>query len=431
MSYSAGKRLSGETASKLGHLEIVKNPLVKEIVEQLEEDNSRQFIPSLQWEPIPDNDALKIIFVVDGSYQVVRSERFPYKEVAFVKTVLLRYNQKEFERLDPIAPHPMALRDILSNAALYHATVLPLRGIRLKKRQLYDALREIIFASINDPALKGEPYNTLKWLAYEKWTEKKEIRSPKFECPHCEKEIPGLPYDKDKDQCPYCGKEVYLTDMIGFHLEMDDDYAPESIVTSYMLIHETLMLFTAIRIVWENYIERINNILFLKDGPLSLRGQYSKLVIPIRKFLEFAVNKGYKIHIVGQEKNGLFVDHFRAIQDNVPDNRYATLSESYIRNEIQHNPRAKEPYGLRTNYGGKVFLKLEKNQFFVLNIALKTYTANPKKTDFIGLESSISTIPLLKNYKHENALTPIVLANGIASLSSYPSATVLKLFAGI
>ncbi len=431
MPYSASKKLGGEIASKLGHLEIVKNPLVREIVKQLEEDsNLQKIIPSLEWRPLPEKDALKIIFVVDGSYQVVKSERYPYKEVAFIKTVLLRYNHNEFEKLDPVTPHPMALRDILSNAALYHATVLPLRGIKLKEKQLYHALREIIFTSFNDSTLKGEPYNTLKWLAYEKWTGEK-TRSPKFECPHCKREIPGLPYNADKDLCPYCKEEVYLTDMIGFHLEMDDDYAPESIVSAYMLVHETLMLFTAIRIIWENYIERINHVLFLKDGPLSLRGQYSKLVIPVRKFFKFALDRGYRIHVIGQEKTGLFVDHFKAIQENVPDNHYAILNESYIRSEIQHNPRAKEPYGLRTNYGGKVFLKLSKNQFYVLNVALKEYTSNPEKTDFIGLEDSISTIPLLKNYKHENALTPIVLANGIASLSSYPSATILKLFAGI
>lgn len=41
----------------------------------------------------------------------------------------------------------------------------------------------------------------------------------------------------------------------------------------------------------------------------------------------------------------------------------------------------------------------------------------------------IGTVNKLISHKHENALLPIQLANGIASLSTYPSAHVLKLFA--
>ncbi len=43
----------------------------------------------------------------------------------------------------------------------------------------------------------------------------------------------------------------------------------------------------------------------------------------------------------------------------------------------------------------------------------------------------MATLPSLVSYRHEGALVPVELANGVASLSSYPSAAVLKIFAKI
>ncbi|MEV2226652.1 hypothetical protein AB0E01_43390 [Nocardia vinacea] len=51
--------------------------------------------------------------------------------------------------------------------------------------------------------------------------------------------------------------------------------------------------------------------------------------------------------------------------------------------------------------------------------------------DLIGLDRILATLPRLISYQNEGALVPIALANGVASLSSYPSAAVLKLFAGL
>jgi hypothetical protein len=52
-------------------------------------------------------------------------------------------------------------------------------------------------------------------------------------------------------------------------------------------------------------------------------------------------------------------------------------------------------------------------------------------SDFIGLDRILATLPSLISYRHQSALVPVELANGVASLSSYPSAAVLKVFAGL
>ena len=46
------------------------------------------------------------------------------------------------------------------------------------------------------------------------------------------------------------GRRVFLTDMIGFHLDMGEEAAPDSVASAYMLVMEHLMLFTPIRLCW-------------------------------------------------------------------------------------------------------------------------------------------------------------------------------------
>lgn len=52
----------------------------------------------------------------------------------------------------------------------------------------------------------------------------------------------------------------------------------------------------------------------------------------------------------------------------------------------------------------------------------------PARSDLIGLARILATLPGLVSRRFEGGLYPIELANGIASLSSYPSAKVLQRF---
>lgn len=52
----------------------------------------------------------------------------------------------------------------------------------------------------------------------------------------------------------------------------------------------------------------------------------------------------------------------------------------------------------------------------------------PVAGDLIGLNRILATIPSLVSHKFEGALYPVELANGIASMSSYPSAAILQRF---
>jgi len=428
MPYLKGQRLPGERASRLGHLEVLKSELVNKLVESFEDQGLATVSDNSYWEPVPSGGKpLALIFGIDGSMQPVESELPPYKRVAFVKTALLRLDQYALSKIDRDSPHPLALKDILADSALYHATAFPLKHVSVPGLSTYHAIRKVIFDSVKDASLDAEPMETLKWIAYEKW-DGKQKELPLFECPHCEETVATLPYDAETGQCPKCKESIFLTDMLGFHQEMAPDSAPDTIATSYMSIHEVLLLFTGIRYYWEHKREILSNCLFVKDGPLSIRAQYSKLVNPIRRFLAYARNQGCHVHILGQEKTGRFCDHLDGIVRHAPSGHLFIPGDRYIKSEVQCRPETGAPYGRDTNFGAKIFVKISDWHYLVLNIPTGEYVQNPVISDLIGADRIFATLPTILSSRYEGGLLPIELAHGIASLSTYPSAQILKLF---
>jgi hypothetical protein len=367
------------------------------------------------------------VFGVDGSLSVIESEFKPHKALGFVKTALVSLDQKALSSLDHDEPHPFAIRDILESSQLYHATVFPLRYVHVPGKTVYHAIREVLYDSMKDPSLDGQIMETFKWLAYEKWdAQQKDL--PEFDCPHCRKVVATLSYDSEVGTCPDCKGNLFVTDMLGFHQVMAEESAPDSVASDYMAVHETMLLFTGIRYFWEQNRKVLSNCLFVKDGPLSIRAQYSKLVNPIRNFLLAASAQGIEVCLLGQEKSGAFWDHFQLIGDDAPPGSFFVPTHEYIREEIQHRPIDGAIYGRDTNYGAKIFVKLDDRHKFVLNIP-NGDRSNPQALALIGARQIFSTLPTILSARFEDALMPVEMAHSVASLSTYPSARVLAMFA--
>ncbi|WP_236248715.1 hypothetical protein [Pseudomonas mosselii] len=441
MPYKSGGRLPGELASKLGHLSVVQSPWVKSLIDDFEgapRQSDGEFYSI--WYDATDigQNQLKSIWSVDGSYVAVRSEQKPYKEVAFVKTALLMLDKTKIDAIDKDLPHPLLLRDVLKDTGVQHATVFPLSNIVTSLGTNFETVRNIIKDSLAVDQ-DGAFYETLKWLSYQKWDSSSLRRSPGFNCPYCQQLIDsGFEHDADEGSCPYCDKSLYLTDMLGFHLDMEEDSAPESLASSYMLVMEHLMLFTPIRMMWHHQDKSlVSQALFIKDGPLTLRSQYSKLVPNIRSFFEYSREVNRIVHVIGQEKSGAFFDHLSSIVRLVsPQIRggsptFAPLTHDFVRREVHRTPELKSSYGSRTNWGEKVYVKFDPGSYLVLNVPVGAYVpegGRPVVSDLIGFDRIMGSLPGLVSHKFEGALYPIELANGIASMSSYPSATILKRF---
>src|SRR6266702_8160067 len=194
MPYREGSRLPAERASRLGHLEVLKSDLVMQLLERFEHNTVDEPTNAPTWEPLPTaGDSLSIVFGVDGSLQVVPSDTPPHMALAFVKTALLAVDHYAIWKLDKEAPNPFEVRDILAQSAQYHATAFPLRNVSLSGMRNYDAIRQIVYESLKDASLEGEPLETLKWLIFEKWRKGGRNLAP-FQCPHCEQEVATLAY---------------------------------------------------------------------------------------------------------------------------------------------------------------------------------------------------------------------------------------------
>ena len=332
----------------------------------------------------------------------------------------------------------------MRKCGVQHATAFPLRNVRTTLGSNYEAVRHIAHDSIHRDQ-DGAFHATLKWLCYREWSSRP-TPSPSFQCPHATPggsvephDVPGLPPGADGGDCPVCRRPVFLTDVFGLHMEMGEDQAPASVASAYMLVMEHLMLFTAIRLSWQHSDPRlVSDALFIKDGPLTLRSQYSKLVDPIREFIQHARDLGRPVHVIGQEKSGLFFDHLASIARHAPPNArgepmsYHVLSHDYVRREVQRAPGLANPYGLKTNWGEKLYVKLDPGTHLVLNVPTGTYDSAPNVPTadrLIGLPRILASLPGLISRKYQGGLYPVELADGIASLSSYPSAEILRRFA--
>lgn len=439
MAYSSTGKLPDEHASKLGHLSVIQSKWVQSLIEDFEDTQRQNVNHDLSlWNRFDAEqfEKLKYIWAVDGSYAPVKTNPPSGKELVFIKTALLCVDKKKLEKIDKKNPHPLLLQDIMSDSALFHATVLPLKNVKTSLGSNYDAIRHIIYDSLRVDE-EGQYFETLKWLSYKKW-ENRQNCSPKFDCPHCHKEIPGLSYDSSKDECPYCHKEVLLTDMVGFHLDMEEESASEKIASSYMLMMEHLMLFTIVRLMWHHTDESVfSDTLFIKDGPLTLRSQYAKFVPLIRDFIEHTKRAQRPIHIIGQEKSGIFHEHLTEISKYVAPKQLdetpsvSVLTHEYVRKEVYRTGDLASPYGSRTNWGEKVYVKLEPDTALVLNIPTGEYNSDlhfPQPDDLVGLGRIMATLPDLISRRHDGALFPVELVNGVASMSSYPSAKILQRF---
>lgn len=435
MPYQKGNRLPGERASKLGHLEVIKCPLVQKLCQNFEDPDYSPDISKATWQPLPKTGKeLNIIFSSDGSIQTIESPQPPHKAIAFVKTALMKLDQYAISKLDRETPNPFALKDVMERAALFHSTAFPLRHVQIKGQTIYHTVREILYESVKDKglndALDGAMMDTLKWIAYEKWGTNPKTKLEEFGCPHCDQNVATLAFNEERGKCPSCGGEIFITDMFGLHLNMQDDYAPNQVASDYMAVSETLMILTPIRYFWENDREVLNNCLLVKDGPLSLRATLAKLSAPIRRFFKFAKDNGIEVAMIGQEKSGAFFDHLQLIGKDAPDGTIFIPDNDYIRNEIQHS-NLRGVYGSDTNYGAKTFIKINDYHKMVINIPTGErgeFVETPSISHLIGINNIVATLPKILSNRFEGALLPIELANGIASLSTYPSAKVLELF---
>ncbi|MGH8545181.1 MAG: NurA domain-containing protein [Gammaproteobacteria bacterium] len=444
MGYGSKGRKPIERASKIAHVEIIKNPDVQAYVDQcvLPSAPNPESIDSLLTElhEVDTGDVSAVIAIDGGFTETYVREEYPSASIAFFTFGPLLFELTDLRMLDSkrfIAPGDLARLKNIERFTL----VLPTKGVRRRDQPSLSAtVRRTIYEFFMKSRGQDEEklITSLKWFLFRRWKRNPDdgIEQLIERCPSgCGQAPIGFRFaDPTERSCPGCGQAVYLTDAFRLHERIDEELGAGGISAYVMTMLEQLVLVN----LFHSILERLKpslmrNILFIKDGPLAFFGLVAPLYRPMRELVEYLLSEpggpsGPTVRLAGLEKSGAFVEHAAAIQDRIMPGSFMVIGDPYIRRYIIPG-EAGTTYGQNTYYGQKVLFRAPSGEMHVATIPAHTYMAEPKPTDIPHLEEILALIAELRCSMYDNALIPVALANKLVSLSDFPSQRILTTFA--
>lgn len=435
MGYGSG-RFPVERASKIGHVKLVEHEQVARLVRQFERIDTTGEKPVGECTGHLDMDAsskIRFVVTVDGGQAVVPNEIRRDKRVAFVSicAMLIRREDIRYLRDNPVVD-PREMLRMFEDSLWYQGAVLPLAGVRLPGETVKDTIRASVDAALEYTKL----YDVLNFLVSRLWEPSYDMnprtnsQAPHIDCRSCGAVL-WIPRDRFNFSCQDCGFAHRLSDYLGIGEEAPENWAREEAAMSLRNALETLTLFHFVVHLWRTKPKALNETLFLKDGPLLLRAQLSRLVEPIRAFITFLTSHGQQFYMVGVEKNGDLVDHLEDIKKHLSKaGDYFLPSVQYLLEEvagIEYDPLR---YRNRVQYGAKVAIRLGPDHVIPMDVPTGLFLTEPKPENLIGFPETASVLAEMTSYSHDNALIPLKLCNDFSSISEHPSGDILKAFAG-
>lgn len=443
MGYSSKGRKPIERASKIAHVEVIKNPDVQAYISQCVLPSAPD-PASLDSYLTPlgevDTSEISAVIAIDGGFtETFVREEYPSAVIAFFTFGPLLFELSDLRALEHkrfIAPEDLARLKRIERYSL----VLPIKGVRRADQPTLSAtIRRTIYEFFIQERKEGEKLITsLRWFLFRRWkrpvddTREETIEHCPYDCG--QGKIVFRFADAPEKPCPTCGSLVYLTDIFRLHERIDEDLGAAGILAFVMTMLEQLVLVHLFHDVMERLKPSLmRNILFIKDGPLAFFGTVAPLYRPMRELVSHLLAGADQpsaptVRLAGLEKSGAFVEHAAAIQDKVPPGNYFTVGDGYIRRYIVPG-EAGVAYGQNTYYGQKILFRASSGEMHVVTIPGQDYMAEPKPADIPHLEEILSLIAELRCSMYDNALIPIALANKLVSLSDFPSQRILTSFA--
>lgn len=419
-----------EQASKIGHLKLVGNELIRRVIEDFEDISPSSDGPKVSKTGSVDVSAesgIRRVITVDGGQAVVPNPARREKAMAFVQVAacLLRMDDLRYMREHPLMD-PRDVNKVLEGAVWYNPAAIPLAGVHHPGLTVQQTIRRIVDRTLSETGL----YDTLAFLVYRGWEDEwgvPEEERPHMSCVGCDKEI-ALPRWKLRFECPACGSKHTLSDYLSIGTQGPDDWSREEAASALRDALETLSLMHFLRIYRDDE-EVLGETLFVKDGPLLLRAALSRLVVPIRDFITYLRAEGRPPNLVGVEKTGNFagfLDEYKQALDEPGD--YFLPSVRFVVEEITGSVMS-PGYRNRVSYGAKVGARIGPDHLLALNVPTGPFLTEPEAQDLIGFEASVRSLSELVSYRYPNALIPLVLANSAASIARRPSGDILSAFA--
>ena len=218
MGYSSKGRKPIERASKIAHIEIVKNPGVQAYINQCvipSPPDPKSLEPLLTQLGEVDTSEVSAVIAVDGGFtETYVREEYPSASIAFFTFGPLLFELTDLRSLEHkrfIAPEDLARLKKIERYTL----VLPTKGIRRKDQPSLSAtIRRTIYEFfIAKRGGDGERLITsLRWFLFRRWKRKLDdgleetIEHCPYDCGHAK--ISFRYADPTEKGCPGCGRPV-------------------------------------------------------------------------------------------------------------------------------------------------------------------------------------------------------------------------------
>lgn len=419
-----------EQASKIGHLKLVGNALVRRVIEDFEDASPSSDGPKVSKTGSVDlsvESGIRRVITVDGGQTVVPNPARREKAMAFVQVAacLLRMDDLRYMREHPLMD-PRNVKKMIEGAVWYNPAAIPLAGVHHPGLTVQQTIRRIVDRTLSETGL----YDTLAFLVYRGWEAEWGVpqeERPHMSCVGCGEEI-YLPRWQLGFECPACGSRHTLSDYLSIGTQGPDDWSREEAASALRDALETLSLMHFLRVYREDE-EVLGETLFVKDGPLLLRAALSRLVVPIRDFITHLRAEGHPPNLVGVEKTGDFAGFLEEYKQALEEpGNFFLPSVRFVVEEVTGSVMTAR-YRNRVSYGAKVGVRIGSDHLLALNVPTGPFLTEPEPQDLFSFEASVRSLSELVSYRYPNALIPLVLANSMASIARRPSGDILSAFA--
>lgn len=439
MSYSKTGNRPFELASKSNHIHIIKDPEVQNFLNQHELPKEGDEISLLDEYIVDINfdlpDSIEFIIAIDGGDTTVPvKSKFPSSTITFFQ---FGANLLTISDLKALREQPFISPDSISKLKELQRIkfTLPTKNIGLidengKRATLSYSVRKALF----DFFKKHDYLPTLKWFLFEEYKTK----------PKTERELASHPVNTSSKRVkiersnisseymiPHPDGDLFLTDIFRLHEVVDEDLGAGGIVGYLRNLIEHFILIDTIRGLYKRKKNSLNEVLFIKDGPLGFFGQTANMHEPMRELINH-LGKELRIYLAGIEKSGPFVEHAHEIKDKLLPGQVYLLSNKHIYKYVKPgDPNNPDAYGRSSYYSSKVIFKSRDERIYIVTLPTESgdIVLNPKKSDFKNIDTVMKYIENLKSDMYDNSLLPIALANKLVSLSDHPSSVLLEKFA--
>lgn len=452
-----------EKASKVSHLDIIKNPEVKSFLKDCNyitppKDRDVAEIKSYFKTPpnLKDESLPEIVIGIDGSnYESSIDDKLPSSKIGYIKIGSLLINLKHFKSLKEnnnrfVDPFEVAE---LKKKHEPNTFTLPSSNITIKnEKTVKDSFRKMVDKHLFNHRTSSEnPKTSLRTTLFHlaairsgKLGTNDKIKLKIHKCPNCgAKDIEVI--DTPKQQyCNKCNEKIYPSDCLRLWEEISEYQSNTAVLSRFMLIIEHLIPIHYMRIIANTSFEALSKTSFIIDGPLAMFGPAAWLSNSIMKYIHEINKKLNKLNfpsllLIGIQKSGQVVEYTNYIDKFLNNNSLYAIEDNYRYKYIIPNRKPSSSlFGFETYYGQDFIYKTPTGRTFIFALPfpfsskteLSVDNFNKEKVKHNNYPILNKALALINEFEcdlYENAIIPIALAHRYTSISLEPGGRALDL----